>query len=219
VGGSGTTGDGALFASGGNASAAGIRITGGSGGKGINVDTLTMSGAAVITGGLTTNITGTITTATNLTNAPTNGDFTAVMKTSLNTATPTVTVPAADIRNAIGMASANLDTQLTGINTNTTNATSPLATAASIAALENISSTDVENAVDKVINTNAHAELTSIPAANAPLGAKIELNAMAARNGGKATASSVEINKDNGVALGTATLTKTSTSFTRGKLA
>lgn len=41
----------------------------------------------------TTNITaGTITTATNLTNAPTVGDFTAAMKTSLNAATPAVTV-------------------------------------------------------------------------------------------------------------------------------
>lgn len=40
-----------------------------------------------------TNITaGTITTATNLTNAPTAGDFTATMKTSLNAATPAVTV-------------------------------------------------------------------------------------------------------------------------------
>lgn len=41
----------------------------------------------------TTNITaGTITTTTNLTNAPTAGDFTATMKTSLNAATPSVTV-------------------------------------------------------------------------------------------------------------------------------
>ncbi len=41
----------------------------------------------------TTNITaGTITTTANLTNAPTNGDFTATMKTSLNAATPAVTV-------------------------------------------------------------------------------------------------------------------------------
>jgi hypothetical protein len=40
-----------------------------------------------------TNITaGTITTVTNLTNAPTAGDFTATMKTSLNAATPAVTV-------------------------------------------------------------------------------------------------------------------------------
>ncbi len=41
----------------------------------------------------TTNITaGTITTVTNLTNAATSGDFTADMKTSLNAATPSVTV-------------------------------------------------------------------------------------------------------------------------------
>ncbi len=41
----------------------------------------------------TTNITaGTITTVTNLTNAPTAGDFTGDMKTSLNDATPDVTV-------------------------------------------------------------------------------------------------------------------------------
>lgn len=41
----------------------------------------------------TTNITaGTITTVTNLTNAPTSGDFTSTMKTSLNAATPAVTV-------------------------------------------------------------------------------------------------------------------------------
>lgn len=41
----------------------------------------------------TSNITaGTITTVTNLTNAPTAGDFTATMKTSLNAATPAVTV-------------------------------------------------------------------------------------------------------------------------------
>jgi hypothetical protein len=41
----------------------------------------------------TTNITaGTITTATNLTNAPAAGDFTAAMKTSLNAATPVATV-------------------------------------------------------------------------------------------------------------------------------
>jgi len=44
-----------------------------------------------------TNITaGTITTVTNLTNAPTNGDFTATMKASLNASTPSVPVPTAN---------------------------------------------------------------------------------------------------------------------------
>lgn len=40
----------------------------------------------------TMNTITTVTTTTNLTNAPTNGDFTATMKTSLNNATPAVTV-------------------------------------------------------------------------------------------------------------------------------
>jgi hypothetical protein len=44
-----------------------------------------------ITAGTITTVT-TTTTATNLTNAPTAGDFTATMKTSLNAATPAVTV-------------------------------------------------------------------------------------------------------------------------------
>lgn len=51
----------------------------------------------------TTNITaGTITTATNLTNAPTAGDFTATMKSSLNAATP------ASVTGAVGSVSGNV---------------------------------------------------------------------------------------------------------------
>lgn len=119
-----------------------------------------------------TNITaGTITTVTNLTNAPTAGDFTSTMKTSLNAATPAsvvgavgsvtgsvgsvvgltasnldatissrmatytqptgflaATFPAtfnnlsqADVRTSVGLATANLDTQLGAINAKTTN--------------------------------------------------------------------------------------------------
>lgn len=57
----------------------------------VNGGTITFPTTATLAS--TTNITaGTITTATNLTNAPTNGDFTAAMKTSLNAATPAVTV-------------------------------------------------------------------------------------------------------------------------------
>lgn len=54
-----------------------------------------------------TNITaGTITTVTNLTNAPTAGDFTAAMKTSLNQATPAVTV---SDKTGFSLASTGLD--------------------------------------------------------------------------------------------------------------
>lgn len=49
------------------------------------------SGATTLTN-ITVPVVTLTTTTTNLTNAPTNGDFTAVMKTSLNSATPAVTV-------------------------------------------------------------------------------------------------------------------------------
>lgn len=57
----------------------------------------------------TTNITaGTITTTTNLTNAPTAGDFTATMKTSLNAATP------ASVTGAVGSVTGNVGGNVTG---------------------------------------------------------------------------------------------------------
>ena len=57
----------------------------------------------------TTNITaGTITTVTNLTNAPTAGDFTAVMKTSLNAATP------ASVIGAVGSVTGNVGGNVVG---------------------------------------------------------------------------------------------------------
>ncbi len=48
--------------------------------------TTTWTGAAAFSAGLTSNITGTLGTVTNLTNAPTVGDFTSTMKTSIGTA-------------------------------------------------------------------------------------------------------------------------------------
>lgn len=56
-----------------------------------------------------TNITaGTITTVTNLTNAPTAGDFTSTMKTSLNAATP------ASVVGAVGSVTGNVGGNVTG---------------------------------------------------------------------------------------------------------
>lgn len=61
----------------------------------IKAQTVTCAGGVTVpaaTLASTTNITaGTITTVTNLTNAPTSGDFTTTMKTSLNAATPAST--------------------------------------------------------------------------------------------------------------------------------
>ncbi len=55
-------------------------------GNWLTTGTTTWTGAAAFSAGLTSNITGTLGTVTNLTNAPTVGDFTSTMKTSLVTA-------------------------------------------------------------------------------------------------------------------------------------
>ena len=101
----------------------------------VNVDTI--KGNAVVNGGTitfpttatlasTTNITaGTITTATNLTNAPTAGDFTAAMKTSLNAATPaSITGAVGSVTGAVGSVTARVTAntdQLAGSATAATN--------------------------------------------------------------------------------------------------
>lgn len=68
--------------------------------------TLTITGAVATQAGTlasTTNITaGTITTTTNLTNAPTNGDLTATMKTSVTTAATASTPVAASVTGNVG---------------------------------------------------------------------------------------------------------------------
>lgn len=79
---------------------------------------LPANGLANVTGwtvAITGNITGTVTTVTNLTNAPTAGDFTAAMKTSLNAATPAVTV---SDKAGFRLASTGLDSVVveTGLN-------------------------------------------------------------------------------------------------------
>lgn len=63
----------------------------------------------------TTNITaGTITTVTNLTNAPTNGDLTATMKTSVTTAATAATPTAAAVTGAVGSVTGNVGGNVVG---------------------------------------------------------------------------------------------------------
>lgn len=75
----------------------------------------------------TTNITaGTITTATNVTNAPTAGDFTATMKTSLNAATPAsvqnISAQTGDSFARLGVpVSASISADIAGVQSDTTN--------------------------------------------------------------------------------------------------
>lgn len=62
-----------------------------------------------------TNITaGTITTVTNLTNAPTAGDLTATMKTSVTTAATAATPVAASVTGAVGSVTGNVGGNVTG---------------------------------------------------------------------------------------------------------
>lgn len=80
-----------------------------------------------------TNITaGTITTTTNLTNAPTAGDFTATMKTSLNAATP------ASVTGAVGSVTGNVGGNVTG----------------SVGSLASQAKTDVENSAWDAVLAN-----------------------------------------------------------------
>lgn len=63
----------------------------------------------------TTNITaGTITTVTNLTNAPTAGDLTATMKTSVTTAATAATPVAASVTGAVGSVTGNVGGNVVG---------------------------------------------------------------------------------------------------------
>lgn len=93
-----------------------------SGGTGDNAAIKTKTDNLPAAPASTTNITaGTITTTTNLTNAPTVGDFTTAMKTSLNAATPASVVGAVgsvagnvsgSVGSVVGLTASNLDTTI-----------------------------------------------------------------------------------------------------------
>lgn len=80
-----------------------------------------------------TNITaGTITTVTNLTNAPTNGDLTATMKTSVTTAATAATPTAAAVTGAVGSVTGNVGGSVASVTAGVTLADGAI-TAAKIA--------------------------------------------------------------------------------------
>lgn len=80
----------------------------------VNGGTITFPTGATLAS--TTNITaGTIATVTNLTNAPTAGDFTSTMKTSLNAATPASVVGAVgSVTGAVGSVTGNVGGNVVG---------------------------------------------------------------------------------------------------------
>lgn len=83
----------------------------------IDADAISADAVTEIQSGLATptNITaGTITTVTNLTNAPTNGDLTATMKASVTTAATAATPTAAAVTGAVGSVTGNVGGNVTG---------------------------------------------------------------------------------------------------------
>jgi len=157
-----------------------------------------------------TNITaGTITTATNLTNAPTAGDLTATMKASVTTAATAATPVAASVTGAVGSVAAG------GI------------TAASIAtdaidadALAADALAEIKAQIVAALNTDTYAESSAVPAATATLVAKIAWLATLARNKITQTATTQLVRNDaDGATVGTSTVSDDGTTFTRGKFA
>lgn len=110
----------------------------------------------------TTNITaGTITTVTNLTNAPTSGDFTATMKTSLNSSTPTsVTTVTGNVNGSVGSVTGAVGS-VTGAVGSVTGAVGSVT--GSIGSLGTTAKTDVSTAVLTTQMTEAYSALHTAP--------------------------------------------------------
>ena len=114
----------------------GVKISSGTG-----ANQLSLSSGAVLLQATQTGVT--IPTVTNLTNAPTNGDFTAAMKTSLNNSTP------ASITGAVGSVAGAVGSVTGGVTVSTNNDKTGYALTAAEHTL--ISGTDVPNAMNATI--------------------------------------------------------------------
>ena len=89
---------------------------------------------------------------------------------------------------------------------------------ADIAAQNNISAADVNAQVNDVLNVDALAELTGVPAANAAVGAKINWLFLMSRNKGTQTATTKTIRNDVDTAdVATSTVSADGTTFTRNE--
>ena len=160
-------------------------------------------------------------------------DFSATMKASIGTEadwaladvglSPTVTgrldvavssrgtgaaLDAAGVRTAVGLAAANLDTQL---------AAGTSAVLAALAALEDLSAAQVETAVLDALSTG-RSELSSLPAADGSPLDKLELVHMALRNLVSQSATERKIHRSNGAVLGTAAVADASGVLSIGRM-
>ena len=135
-----------------------------------------------------TNITaGTITTVTNLTNAPTAGDLTATMKTSVTTAATAATPIAASVTGAVGSVTGNVGGNVVG----------------SVATLTQL--------------TGANTELTAVPASTASLLDMIKWVFLLSRNKLTQTSTTTLVKANDGTTtVGTSTVSDDATTATRG---
>lgn len=123
---------------------------------------------------------------------------------------------AADIRTALGLASANLDVQLAALDAlldlilEDTRTTLP----ASIADLP--TDADVLAQVEAALASTTRAELGAVPAANASIAAKLTYLAMALRNGTVQTGSSRTVRNASGTTIATQSVSDNGTSLTIG---
>jgi len=125
---------------------------------------------------------------------------------------------AAAVRTAIGLASANLDTQLAAIAGYID--TEIASIISSIAALNNLSTTQVKAQIVAALNTDTYAEPSSVPAATATLVAKIGFLMALARNKITQTGSTQTLYADDGsTTVATAAVSDDGTTATRGEFA
>lgn len=159
-----------------------------------------------------TNITaGTITTATNLTNAPTSGDFTATMKTSIGTA-----VAASAVASVTGNVGGNVVGSIGSVAAGGIAAASFAANAIDSAALAASAATEIATAVGAI----AMVEPTGVPAVTATLKENLSWQLALSRNKITQTASTQALFADDGVtAIASASVGDDSTTFTRGEFA
>lgn len=131
-------------------------------------------------------------------------------------------VSAGEIRSAVGLASANLDTQLADLPTNS-ELTTALAAAddavlAAIAALNNISAADVNAQVVDALATDTYGESSGVPNATASLVAKIQWLATLARNKITQTSTTQTLRNDaDDGDISTSTHSDSAGTYTRGE--
>lgn len=179
----------------------------------VNGGTITFPTTATLAS--TTNITaGTITTATtatNLTNAPTAGDFTATMKTSIGTAVAA---------SAVASVTGNVGGNVTGSVGSVVGAVGSVT-----GAVGSVTGNVGGNVVGSVatvtdITTTAQAELAAPPASNAAPLAKLNWLFLLAKNKITQTATTQIVKaNDDSTTVGTSTVSDDSTTATRGKFA